>query len=114
MKKDCEFSERMWGTTDPKTDWLVAYDGEQLVGTVRVAVTREGLGVLDDIALIKEYRGRGFGRCLLARGLSALIGRTEIVRLDCEQDNTSAVQLYRQAGFKIHHEHGELRKELES
>jgi ribosomal protein S18 acetylase RimI-like enzyme len=112
-KKDCEISQKMWGSIDPNTDWLMAYDDGRLVGTVRVAVNREGIGVLDGIAIIEEYRGRGLGRCLLAKGLSALIGRTEIVRSDCFQDNIPAVRLYRRAGFKVHHEHGELKKELE-
>jgi len=112
-KKDCEMSQRMWDSIDPNTDWLMAYDDGRLVGTVRVAVTREGLGHLDGIALIEEYRGRGLGRCLLAKALSALIGRTEIVWLTCLQDNPPAVRLYRRAGFKVHHEYGELNKGLE-
>lgn len=104
-KKDCEISRRMWWSVEPATDWLVAYEGQNVVGTVRVAVTRDGVGVLDNIAIAKEYRGRGLGICLLARGLSSLVGRTEVVWLDVDHDNVPALRLYRRAGFRVHHHH---------
>lgn len=106
-KKSCAMSQKMW-TVEPGTDWLLAYEGRELVGTVQVAVTPTGVGVLDGIAVVPEHRGRGLGRALLARGLSALIGRTDVVWLDVDQDNVSAQQLYQWAGFKLLHRHGVL------
>ena len=111
-KEDCEFSERMWGSVDPDRDWLVAYDGGQIVGNIRAAVNREGLGVVDDIVLAREYRGRGLGRCLLARCLAAVAGRAKRVYLDVVQSNTPAVRLYRSAGFRVHHHHGGMKRML--
>lgn len=109
-KKNSGISRAMW-CIEPGTDWLVAYEGLNLVGTVQVAVTHEGVGVLDYIAIVEEYRGRGLGRCLLTRGLSALVGRTEVVWLDVDHDNIPAVWLYKRAGFQVHHHHGGMTKE---
>ena len=109
-KQDCEFSVKMWGDVDPGRDWLAAYEGPDLVGTVRVAVSREGMGVLDGIAVAPDRRGRGVGRALLTRGLAALAGRTDVVWLDVHHDNPAAIRLYERAGFRTHHLHGDMIK----
>ena len=111
-KRDCEFSVKMWPDVRPATDWLVAYECAHLVGTVRVGVTREGIGVLDAIAVAPNRRGRGLGRALLARGLTALVGRTDVVWLDVHHDNPAAIRLYRRAGFETHHVNGDMNKDL--
>jgi ribosomal protein S18 acetylase RimI-like enzyme len=124
-RQDCDISRRMW-CVEPSKDWLAAYDGETLVGTLRMAVTREGVGVLDDIFVGKEYRRpafggqapgrlwRRFGRCMLAQGLSRLAGRTDVIWLDTDEDNTPARGLYEGAGFSIHHRHGGMSAKLTS
>jgi len=106
-KRNLGISRRMW-SVDPGTDWLAAYDGGSLVGVVEVAVTRGGVGVVDHLGIVKEYRGRGLGLRLLAGGLSALAGRTKTVWLDVDQDNLPALRLYDRAGFKLHHLHCEM------
>ena len=106
-----EFSRKTWAV-QPDTDWLVAYDGEDLVGTVRVAVTHEGVGILDGIAMAPQCRGKGIGRAVLARGLSALVGRTDLVYLDVHHNNPAAMRLYEGAGFRTHHVHGEMIMDL--
>ena len=112
-KESCDISRRWW-YVDPSKDWLAAYDGETLVGTLRVAVTHEGVGVIDGIFVGKEYRRRGFGRCMLARQLSCLAGRTDVVWLDTDEDNVPALRLYEGAGFSIHHRHGGMSAKLTS
>lgn len=102
-KKNLEISRKMWSVSD--TDWLAAYEGQNLVGTVRMAVTREGVGVVDAFGLLEAYRGRGLGIHLLAGGLSCLIGKTEVVWLDVDHDNIPALRVYRRAGFQVHHHH---------
>jgi len=111
-RKECELSQRMWSSVEPHTDWLIAYEGRDVIGTVRVAVTATGVGLLDSIAVAEERRGRGLGRVLLARGLSALVGRTDVVWLDTDHDNVPAQRLFRWAGFQLHHRHGRLTAEL--
>ena len=79
---------------------------------MRVAVTASRVGLADGIAVAKERRGRGLGRLLLARGLAALIGRTDVVWLDTDHDNMPAQRLYRRAGFQLLHRHGVLAAKL--
>ena len=110
-KKNLEFSQRMWSLSD--MDWLAAYEGEHPVGTVRMAVTREGVGVVDAFGLLREYRGRGLGIHLLAGGLSCLIGKTDVVWQDVDHDNVPALRVYERAGFRVHHHHGEMALELD-
>jgi len=112
-EENAEISWRMW-SVDPATDWLVAYEGENLVGTVQVALTRQGVGVVDHIGVLPEHRGRGLGRCLLTRALAALRERTDVVWLDVDQDNLPAVRLYQWAGFRVHHLHGGMVRRMES
>ena len=106
-----EFSQRMWPAIQPAQDWFAAYEEGRLVGIVRTAVTRNGVGVLDGICLGQEYRGRGLGRSLLAHALRCLSGRTELVWLDVDEDNTPARRLYQWAGFRVHHVQGAMVRE---
>ena len=108
---DLAFSQKMW-SVDTATDWLVAYDGQDLAGTVQVGVLREGVGVVDYVGILEAYRGRGLGRCVLGRGLAALVGRTDVVFLDVDHDNVPAIRLYERAGFRVHHRHGEMTRKL--
>jgi len=112
VERSMEFSRKMW-SVEPERDWLVAYEDENPVGIVQTAVTREGVGVLDHIAIVKEHRGRGVSRGLLARGLSALVARTDVVWLDVDEDNLSAARLYRRAGFQVHHHFGEVTRDIQ-
>jgi GNAT superfamily N-acetyltransferase len=105
-----EFSRKMWSVDD--NDWLVAYDGESPAGTVRMALTPEGIGVLDAFGLLAGSRGRGLGIHLLAAGLSLLIGRTSAVWLDVDRHNVPALKTYEKAHFQVHHRHGGMKKQL--
>ncbi len=58
-RKNCELSRKMW-SLDPRTDWLVAYEGQNLVGAVEVAVTRTGIGVLDHLRSSKSIVGEAW------------------------------------------------------
>jgi GNAT superfamily N-acetyltransferase len=110
-RKNLAFSQKMV-SVDPSADWLVAYEGDSLVGTVQVALTSTGVGLLDHLEIVAEYRRRGLGQALLARGLEALRGRTEVVWLDVDEDNRAARRLYERAGFTLHHRHGTLTAKL--
>ncbi len=104
-REDCDISRRMW-CVDPDTDFLIAYEGGEPVGTARVAMTRSGTGMLDGMNVAEVHRGRGIGRLLLARALAALGGRTDHVWLDVDSDNVPARRLYARAGFRVIHQHG--------
>ena len=83
---------------------LVALDGQRIVGWCDIAPGHfDGMrhaGHLG-IGLLPAYRGRGIGARLLARALAqAFAGRFERVDLDVFDNNTQAIELYRQAGFR--------------
>jgi|GEM_PF-2260902 len=105
-RTDCLISQRMWHV-EPATDWLIGYTGDQPAGIVRVAVARNGVGVVDNLVIAPIERNRGYGTVLLAHGMIALRPRTDTVWLDVDADNLPALRLYRKAGFGIHHLHGE-------
>ncbi len=112
-REDCEFSQKSWNVK-PDRDWLIAYLDDRVAGTARVATTKGGIGVLDDISVNEDFRGRGVGRDLLSHAMQALKGRTNVVWLDVDDDNHPAIHLYRSAGFLIQHHHGILQLEIGS
>ena len=105
-RRNLEFSQRMW--LMPTSAWLVAYREGDPAGTVRMAMTHEGVGVVDAFGLLEAYRGQGLGIHLLAGGLSCLVGKTDIVSLDVDHDNMPAQRVYNRAGLRVHHHHGEM------
>lgn len=104
-EESCDISQRMW-QVDLRIDWLAAYDDDDLVGTLRTAVTKDGTGVIDELSVTEKHRGRGIGKQLLTRAMESLKGRTEVVWLDTDEGNDTARRLYEWAGFHVHHVHG--------
>jgi len=109
-KKNLAFSRKMWSM--PESDWLAAYEEGRPVGTVRMAMTHEGIGVVDAFGLLEAYRGRGLGVHLLAGGLSCLAGKTDVIWQDVDHDNVPARRVYDRVGFQVHHHHGEMVMDL--
>ncbi|WP_341677666.1 GNAT family protein [Niveibacterium sp. SC-1] len=111
---------RYWGKTEPRTlaelhDWigaavqrgtpfLVAMDGQTLVGDAHLVVPRlEGhthLGALG-MGLLPAYRGRGLGLSLLTAVVTAgwSFGLSRI-ELQAYGSNTLAIALYERFGFR--------------
>ncbi|HEX4882820.1 MAG TPA: GNAT family N-acetyltransferase [Casimicrobiaceae bacterium] len=81
---------------------FVADDGGRVVGWCDVfPVPREvspHVGVLG-MGVLRDYRGRGIGRRLIAAALAAAEGRFEQVDLDVYGNNVAAQALYRSVGF---------------
>jgi ribosomal protein S18 acetylase RimI-like enzyme len=79
--------------------YVAALDGDP-VGTLNVQ-TIDGEPYIYGFVVRLEYRGRGFGREILARTLRDLAGdQPQPVYLEVEPDNTPAVNLYRSLGFE--------------
>lgn len=106
-QQNLELSARMW-LVDPSRDWILGYDGADLIGLVETAVTKRGVGVIDHVQVKDGYHGQGYGRSLLHHALTFLSSRAEYVWLDTDRDNALATRLYEWAGFVIHHEHGSM------
>ena len=81
--------------------FLVAVEGENVVGSVMAGY--EGhRGWISRIAVLKECRGRGIGKELMAQAEDrlALIGCVKI-NLQVVSSNSSTTDFYARSGFKI-------------
>ena len=76
---------------------LVAYDGEQPVGTARLREPQPGVGKVERVAVIASYRERGLGMRLMTEleVLAAELGHVEL-RLHAQ---TSVEGFYHKLGY---------------
>ena len=99
--------------------WRVAWDGDQVAGSVSNVVMREfndvtgaRRGLLAGVSVRRPWRGRGLARALVAQSLVALRerGMAEAV-LGVDADNpTGAVGVYEANGFVVHRRERSYRK----
>jgi ribosomal protein S18 acetylase RimI-like enzyme len=84
----------------PDATWLIAH-GTTLCATVQGIRERSGLGAIQNLGVIAQYRGRTLGRALLLKALygfwRAGLGRAH---LEVTAQNDAAVRLYRRVGFR--------------
>jgi mycothiol synthase len=79
------------------------YEGEAPIGTI-CCLQEEGgdWGVIENLSVAAEYRGRGLGRQLLRRGINVAIeGRLTALYLSVSGENDSAIGLYLSEGFEL-------------
>ncbi len=100
--------------TYPELDlslWRVAWDGDEVVGSVMNAIFHEEnekigvkLGWLEHVSVRKAWRGRGIAKALIVSSLEALRGRgMEFGALGVDAENpTGALVLYEGLGFRPH------------
>jgi ribosomal protein S18 acetylase RimI-like enzyme len=87
-------------------DWrnYTAFYGDEIVGNIMVYVQRDGAGVgtIEDLFVLKPWRQRGLGRCLITAALANFhsIG-IDRVRLEVWSANKPALNLYRALGFSV-------------
>jgi ribosomal protein S18 acetylase RimI-like enzyme len=85
---------------NPAYRYYIATLDNDPVGTLNIQ-TIDGEQYIYGFVVRPDYRGRGFGREILARTLRALAGESPApVLLEVEPDNTPAVNLYRSLGFE--------------
>jgi len=84
-----------------ETASLVLYDGDTVVGFVKIDLIDEGTYV-HGVAVIPEYRNQGFGKFILGTSMqqAANNGRNKMI-LEVDIDNKTAIALYKSLGFKI-------------
>jgi len=61
--------------------------------------TKEGEYYLDSLAVLPDYRGKGFGRMMLEKGIEIAREKNLLPILACDPHNDNAYQLYRNIGF---------------
>lgn len=84
----------------PEATWLIA-GPEGYVGTVQGVRDHGAIGAIQNVGVIPSYRGLGLGKALVRRALAGFY-RAGLHRayLEVTAENTAAVQLYRDVGFR--------------
>lgn len=84
--------------------FLVAEDGSVLgYIVVDTTLTPGGpVGHIKDLAVHEQRQGEGIGSLLVQRGLAAVDGVTDAVKLEVRESNERAIDLYRRHGFRYH------------
>ena len=89
----------------PLATWLAARRspaGEtEYVGTIQGIVDRNGMGAVQNLGIVPEFRDRGLGRALMLRALQGfqLAGLRQVF-LEVTAQNDGAIRLYRRLGFQ--------------
>jgi mycothiol synthase len=89
---------------DPKL-WTIAWAGDRVIGECLCHTSMVGGpndGWVSIVGVQREWRGRGLGRALLARGLQKLqeVG-FETASLNVDAENSAAINLYRSLGMDV-------------
>ncbi|MGH2806940.1 MAG: GNAT family N-acetyltransferase [Actinomycetota bacterium] len=88
-------------TFDPEL-WLLAFDGERLVGAALNA-ERAGRGFVNDLGVLREARKRGLAAHLLYRSfeLFKARGHQEVALFVDSENPTGATRLYERVGMRV-------------
>ena len=84
----------------PEATWMIAC-AEGYVGTIQGVLDRGPIGAIQNVGVIPSYRGQGLGRCLVQQALNGFrAANLARAYLEVTAENSGAVQLYRQVGFR--------------
>ena len=90
--------------SEPSTHFFAAVDDGRIVGCASLCVTRHPLGqkgMVEDVVVSSEYRGRGIGRLLMEHIVDYAQGLAPIeLCLTSRPARVSANKLYRAIGFQ--------------
>jgi mycothiol synthase len=85
----------------PQASWLI-HSSSTPVGCVQ-GLYHQGLGSIQNIAILPEYRARGFGSALLAAALHGYsLLQADTVELEVTEQNAAALSIYRRFGFEVY------------
>ncbi|MCS7020746.1 MAG: GNAT family N-acetyltransferase [Gemmataceae bacterium] len=93
-----------WRGFCPAANWLVVSEEEgRDVGCIQSSLDATGCGVIVNVAVVPNHRGRGLGNALLKQTLKGLHrAGARRVYLEVTASNQTAVQLYRRSGFRCY------------
>jgi mycothiol synthase len=109
--------EEWWAlrTSHPRFDaglWLLAWDGDRVAGAL-IAYDYGDIGFIQELGVLKPWRGRGVGTALLSRSFEEFRGRRQAhVVLGVDAENESAIGLYKRAGMRVEQRHHLMRKRI--
>ena len=82
--------------------FLVAEEDGYVVGYVLFWIKYENQGHIISIAVDKNYRRKGYGTQMLAKAIGVLtLLRLDTIYLEVNENNTGAVEFYKEFNFKI-------------
>ena len=82
--------------------FLVAEKNDYVVGYVMFWIKYENQGHIISIAVDKNYRRKGYGTQMLTKAIGILsLLRLDVIYLEVNENNTGAVEFYRQFNFEI-------------
>jgi ribosomal protein S18 acetylase RimI-like enzyme len=84
----------------PEATWLI--DGpDGPVATIQGVIDRGPIGAIQNVGVVRAFRGRGLGQALVLKSLQGFrAAGLERVFLEVTADNEAAVRLYRAIGFR--------------
>ena len=96
-----EWLTSRFGTADPDYGlWLVAWDGDEVVGGIESTETPAG-GYMGELFVRPPWRGRGLGRALMLQEIAELARRgVRTVYFAVDAANTRALHLFASLGFR--------------
>ena len=85
-------------------EWVEILDNQKLVAVAALCRWESGKVIISSVATHTDFRGRGFGKALTEKCLTAgkKLGE-EYLCLGVRHENQSAQQLYQSTGFKLMH-----------
>ena len=97
---DEDYQEFLEDNPDPSL-WTVAWLGNQIAGFV-LSFIAKGIGVVNEVSVLPEFRRKGLARALLINNLRLLQTKgIKVVRLHTDAEGKAgARQLYESLGFK--------------
>lgn len=99
---------------------MLAFDGDKVAGFCLTSIHKEegerrgiGIGHIDLLGTMPDYRGIGLGRALLLTGIHYLRKEVPVVELSVEGKNSNALSLYFSVGFKEYKAFSNMKKKTE-
>ncbi len=91
------------GTFDPDSSFVAVHKGARnVIGLILCSRVRHDVGHVTQVCVLPEYRSHGIGEWLLAATGGNLRDRNfSMLSLTVTEENTGAVELYRQLGFEV-------------
>ena len=84
----------------PNATWLISRDTDYF-GSVQGTIEPEGFGMIQNLGIVPDHRGKGFGKSLLLKSLHGYLDcGVKQVQLEVTASNRCAVELYKSVGFQ--------------